>query len=121
MGYYLSINYWKLALLLIPTFASRVFLNMFPMSIAGNYCHLVLNLTFLRKHFYAKRYSTAFSSLLSISDSLATFYGESTTLKPRVRGDKSDRIVALLSPSCADLLMTLFAAIRLGYGVLLLA
>lgn len=42
-------------------------------------------------------------------------------MQPRVKGDLSDRIVALLSPSCADLLVTLFSAIRLGYGVLLLA
>ncbi|EKM50503.1 uncharacterized protein PHACADRAFT_213424 [Phanerochaete carnosa HHB-10118-sp] len=39
----------------------------------------------------------------------------------RAKGDKADRIIALLSPSCADFLITLFAALRLGYGVLLLA
>ncbi|KIP01884.1 hypothetical protein PHLGIDRAFT_16917 [Phlebiopsis gigantea 11061_1 CR5-6] len=62
-----------------------------------------------------------FGSLLSVSDALATYYVDNTALTVRRAEDTTDRIVALLSPSCADLLVTLFSAIRLGYGVLLLA
>lgn len=64
---------------------------------------------------------TAFASLLRTSNCLATNYLAKTTLKLRSPDDKQDRIVALLSPSCAELLVNLFAALRLGYGVLLLA
>lgn len=62
-----------------------------------------------------------FSTLLAASNSVALYYADHTTMSPRASGNKSDRIIALLSPSCADLLVTLFSALRLGYGVLLLA
>lgn len=63
----------------------------------------------------------AFASLLRTSNCLATHYLAKTTLTLRSPDDKRDRIVALLSPSCAELLVNLFAALRLGYGLLLLA
>lgn len=63
----------------------------------------------------------AFASLLAASNAVARHYIDLSSLTPRITGDKRDRIIALLSPSCADLLVTLFAALRLGYGVLLLA
>jgi acyl-CoA synthetase (AMP-forming)/AMP-acid ligase II len=65
----------------------------------------------------------AFASLLTSSNLAAFHYIENTTMQHRKRSmhEKKDRIVALLSPSCADLLVTLFGALRLGYGVLLLA
>lgn len=52
---------------------------------------------------------------------MAAHYAAESLLHPRLSGDKTDRIIALLSPSDADFLVTLFAALRLGYGVLLLA
>lgn len=65
--------------------------------------------------------TVAFASLLAASNRVALHLLSTTTLLARTQGDISRRIVALLSPSCVDLLVTLFAALRLGYGVLLLA
>ncbi|KAI0083934.1 acetyl-CoA synthetase-like protein [Irpex rosettiformis] len=62
-----------------------------------------------------------YSSLLMASNEVAIHYEENTSLRRRSPGENQDRIIALLSLSCADLLVTLFAALRLGYGVLLLA
>ncbi|KAJ3555377.1 hypothetical protein NM688_g2610 [Phlebia brevispora] len=62
-----------------------------------------------------------YKSLLVASNVVAHSYLEKTTLCARLEQQKEDRIIGLLSPSCADLLVTLFAALRLGYGVLLLA
>lgn len=67
-------------------------------------------------YFYA-----AYPSFLSASNSVALYYVDHSTMAPRVKENKTDRIIALLSPSCADLFVTLFAALRLSYGVLLLA
>ena len=63
----------------------------------------------------------AYASLLTASNTAAVYYETDTSLTRREREGKGDRIVALLSPSSADFLVTLFATLRLGYGVLLLA
>lgn len=77
---------------------------------------------FTQSRVFGHWYSTsAFASLLAASNFVAIHYLETTTLESRSADQKGNRIVALLSPSCADLLVTLFAALRLGYGVLLLA
>lgn len=70
---------------------------------------------------YLSDMCVAFTSLLSVSSSVALDYVDKTNIAPRTSGDKDDRIVTLLSPSGADLFVTLFALLRLGYGVLLLA
>ncbi|PSS31017.1 hypothetical protein PHLCEN_2v2430 [Hermanssonia centrifuga] len=60
-----------------------------------------------------------YSSLFLASNAAAHCYIRTSSLSART--DSSQRIVALLAPSGADLLVTLFAALRLGYAVLLLA
>lgn len=52
---------------------------------------------------------------------MAAYLVDTSDLRPRLPGASQDRIVALLSPSCVDFLVTLFALFRLGYGVLLIA
>ena len=63
----------------------------------------------------------AYASLLSAANNVAYHCINECGLSVRAKDDKADRIIALLSPSCADFLVTLFAALRLGYGMLLLA
>ena len=63
----------------------------------------------------------AYASLLTASNVAAAHFEADTSLTRRAREEKGDRIVALLSPSSADFLVTLFVTLRLGYGVLLLA
>ena len=63
----------------------------------------------------------AYATLFSACKTAATYYVQNGILSPRNPSDKTERTVALLSASCADFLVTLFAALRLGYGVLLLA
>ncbi|KZT25172.1 acetyl-CoA synthetase-like protein, partial [Neolentinus lepideus HHB14362 ss-1] len=63
-----------------------------------------------------------FASLLQASNAVASELVRQGTLQPREAQDGlKNRIVALLSPSCIDFIVFVFAAIRLGYGVLLVA
>ena len=63
----------------------------------------------------------AYKTLFAASNVAAKHYIDREMLAARTFIEKEDRIIALLSPSCADFLVTLFAALRLGYGLLLLA
>ncbi|TFK51963.1 acetyl-CoA synthetase-like protein [Heliocybe sulcata] len=63
-----------------------------------------------------------FASFLQASNAVAAELVRAGTLRARqVQDGLQTRIVALLSPSCAEFLVFTFAAIRLGYGVLLIA
>ncbi|KAI0343014.1 acetyl-CoA synthetase-like protein [Trametopsis cervina] len=68
-----------------------------------------------------ERVEFTFASLFAASNATALHYSATSSLFNRPQECKEDRIVALLSPSGADFLVTLFAALRLGYGILLLA
>lgn len=65
----------------------------------------------------------AFARLRDEAALLASFFAspEGGALPVRRAGCKGRMVVGLLSPSCDDFLLALFACLRLGLGVLLIA
>lgn len=125
MAFALSTNSWNPAPGLIPRFALPAFLSDVLTNPLGSESNSVSRSPLIASNYIFGIFSptnlAAFASLLTASNATALHYSATSSLFNRPQECKEDRIVALLSPSGADFLVTLFAALRLGYGILLLA